>query len=417
MRIKVFERVLPINEVYKNVVRSLESQYEIFNNSQVVNSHFLITAMDSKVNIIIIWGVINEKRNRFFICIDVARPKTTKELPDEDNNSKMIQDYINDLIKELKIETSMDSFENFKLKLFKSLQLKKGLLDMERDIFERVLENLANDFEYNDDLMKYPFSIINKDGSWEEWKKIYDPYLKKIESNILGYNGNFVKTYEYYDFSLPGEHYQRIVDLIAVEKLEYQPSSNKEEENQETMSKEWINLILANKNSKPMRLMKVMKLSEEVRKYLDSLNRSIKSENREIKARLILLSINGFEEKIADYLRENINQDKKYIIPIFVIPPINDEVWHNFRGKYELTRAEKTAKKQAKHYIRIHRQNAEMHNYVKYKVQDAEEKYHNLLEKEKMSKKTTKFLDKWSKILNLESLDEYFDLNTIKEKN
>jgi hypothetical protein len=419
MRIKVIERALPVNDVFEVIVNVFEQEYKVSEESQVINDAFFIFVLTPKSNVVIIQGAKNDEDMRFYISVDAIKLKALNQSSDKKNKSKIIENYLNELIIKLKVSDSVDPFKKNDLKKFKRAKTKKNLVILEREILNKILERFTEKFEYHDDLMQFPFSVIDIDGSWEEWKELYRPYLKELESNMIEYGDQKIKTYENYDFSLAGEFYQRLFDLIAVEQLEIHEKldDSAEGEKKQKTSKTWINFFYAHKKSRAMKLMKLMKLTEEVRKYIGTVNRNIKSEDIEFRARLILISLYGFEKNVKRYLRENINQEKKYIIPIFIIPPINEEIWHNFRGNFELTRAEESAKNEAKHYIRIHQQNSQIHSYINFKVQEAKERYNQLIKREKTSKKVSKFLEKWSKILNLESLHKFINLNEIKQNN
>jgi hypothetical protein len=433
VRIKIFEKLLPLESVFETIIKSLKPKYRISDNSQIFKKFFLIIAHDSKNFIFVIRGAPNNSKNRIILSIVALGIKSLFKLLKLKNNMKLIENHLYDLIMNNDKENSHHPFEKISIDGKDKSKYKKKNLIAEKNILNELLEVFYEKFNYNDDLIKFPFSIFNIDRTWEFWVKIYGPYLKQIETTILTNYNDSIKTYKYYDFGVPKEIFPRIIDLIIIENCEKidesinikdlndQKIENKESDEiaqtDDNIKKQikWIGFIYAYKKLKPMGLIDVLKLSEEVIKFVDIFKKRSCNKGTEIKPVLIFLSIYGYEKRIGKYLRDHLHHDYKRFIPIFIVPPINNEIWHNFNANKGLSQEDKAAKNRAKRYINLYKKDSKIYTYIKHNIQDAKENYSEILDREKEAKDNFEFVKKWYNILNIDKSNE--QLNIMDDKN
>ncbi len=428
LRIKIFEVLLPLDKIYEEIINSLKSLYKISNNSQIFENSFLILTFDSKNYAFVIRGSNNISKNRIILSIVALDIKSLLKLLNLKNNMKLIENHLYDLIIDNASEKELNPFKLISINGL--VKYKKKFLIAERNVLNQILQVLYEKFNYDEALVKFPFSIINTDGPWEFWFKIYNPYLKQIETNIKkNYKGS-IKLYKYYDFAVQKEIFPRIIDLIIIEnsnevknpinsedlkdqKIESNETENKTKEDDK--SSKWIGFIHAYKKTSPMRLIDVLKFTEQVIKFVSIFKKRKLNMATELKPFIIFLSLYGYEKRIGKYLREHLYHDYKRVIPIFIVPPINKEIWHNFDAHEHLSQEEEAAKKRAKKYISLYKKDAKIYTYIKHNIQDAKENYSEILDREKEAKKQFEFVDKWSKILNISKSSEL--LNNLVNKN
>ena len=197
-------------------------------------------------------------------------------------------------------------------------------------------------------LRNYPFSLLDMDGLSEMWQKIYDPYIDLIESKIIMSKNDSLSTIRNHNFAFNNALQQRIADLIVIE-LENQISNpvskssrnnvNKsmekiEDQYSDIVEKENYNLkitfVLANKKIQPLKLIQILKLSDEVKKYSQLLHKKDLKQYSNIIPQIIFISLFGFESSIGDYLRDNLYGEKNRNISVLVVPPIDNNLWNNY---------------------------------------------------------------------------------------
>ena len=197
-------------------------------------------------------------------------------------------------------------------------------------------------------LRNYPFSLLDMDGSLELWQKLYNPYIDLIESKISMSKNDSISTFRNYNFAFNNGFQQRIADLIISE-LEEQISNpvsknsrnklNKsmdkvEDQYSDAIEKEKYNLkitfVFTNKKLQPLKLIQMLKLSDEVKKYTQLLHKKELKQYSKIIPQIIFISLFGFELSIGDYLRDNLHGKLNKNILIMVVPPIDNKLWNNY---------------------------------------------------------------------------------------
>lgn len=197
-------------------------------------------------------------------------------------------------------------------------------------------------------LRKYPFSLLDMDGSSEIWQKIYNPYIDLIENKINMLNNDSISTFRNYNFALNNELRKRTAALIISEleekisnpvstssrnnlseprkKIEDQYSDEEEKENYNLK----ITFVFTNKKTKPLKLMQMLKLSEEVKRYAQLLHKKKLKQYSKIIPQIIFISLFGFEIPIGGYLRDNLHGKLNRNISTMVVPPIDSKLWNNY---------------------------------------------------------------------------------------
>ncbi|MFX1256359.1 MAG: hypothetical protein ACFFAN_00725 [Promethearchaeota archaeon] len=433
MRIKIFEELLPLETFFETIINSLKSQYKISNNSQIFENSFLIIAIDPKNYAFVIRGSTDNSKNRIILLIVALDIKSLLIVLNLKDNTKIIENHLYNLIINDAKEGVLNPFKIIKINGMAKSKYKKKIMMVEGKVLNQILQVIYKKFNYRDNLIKFPFSIFNYDLNWELWVEVYESYLNEIESAITKYSKNSMKVYKYYDFAGSKEILPRIIDLIVIENArEIKGSINISEiKDQEKKNKELdiktktnnnfkksiknIFFFYAHKKLKPIRLINVLKLTQEIIKFVKIFNKENLKKDWEIKPIVIFLSLYGYEERIGKYLSEHLHHDYKNFIPMFVVPPIKNEIWHNIRTNNFLEQEEIDAKNRAKRYIKLHMRNSKNYAFIKHNIEEVKENYNEILEREKEAKKNFEFTKKWSKILNIDKSNEL--LNTLDNKN
>jgi hypothetical protein len=200
----------------------------------------------------------------------------------------------------------------------------------------------------SDILRNYPFSLLDMDGLLEIWQKIYNPYIDLIESKIIMLKNGSISTFRNHNFAFNNAFQQRIADLIISE-LEEQVSNpvskssrnnlNKskekiEDQYSDVVEKENYNLkitfVFTNKKIQPLKLIQMLKLSDEVKKYTQLLHKKELKQYSMIIPQIIFISLFGFEISIGDYLKDNLHGRLNRNILTMVVPPIDNKLWNNY---------------------------------------------------------------------------------------
>ena len=196
-------------------------------------------------------------------------------------------------------------------------------------------------------LRNYPFSLFDMDGLLVNWQKIYKPYIDLIESKISTSKNESIITFRNHNFAFNNALQQRIADLIISELEEKisdpvsnssrndvnKPKEKIEDQYSDGVEKENYNLkitfVFTNKKIQPLKLIQILKLSDEVKKYTQLLHKKELKQYSKIIPQIIFISLFGFETSIGDYLRNNLFGKLNKNISIIVVPPIDNKLWNN----------------------------------------------------------------------------------------
>jgi len=205
---------------------------------------------------------------------------------------------------------------------------------------------------YTNIFSKYPFSLLEMDGSWEIWQKIYSPYIDLIENKIISSKNSSIRIIRNHNFAfnINNAFEQRIVDLIINEveektsnsisnssrnnfekldekiRIEDQYSDDVEKENSNLK----ITFVFTNKKIQPLKLIQMLKLISEVKKFTQLLHKKELKQYFKIIPQIIFISLFGFEASVGDYLRDNLHGKLNRNMSILVVPPIDKKLWNNY---------------------------------------------------------------------------------------
>jgi len=431
MRIKTIEKLFPLDQCYKSIKSYIESQYEIDENSYISGSNLLLLGIDIKDKTVVIRASIDESMNRTYLSIIVLQ---TKEL-----QNSIIEKEVKDVVKSIgkalfKIISKggeagigvINPFIGLAIKGLKFAVIKYGLITTEKQLFSEILNILYEKFGYNDVLMEYPFSITELDGNWELWQDSYHPYLTSIENRLMANRDTSIKTYRNYDFALPEDQNQRIFDLIIVEEKEKKfishnvstgliPRKYAEKFIQRKARKAeygthflQITFVYCNRLTQPLSLIQLTNISEEIGNFAKIFQQKNKDKYIAITPRVIFLSLFGYAENIHKYLQNNNYGEIQGVIPIFVLPPINN-CWHNYK---EVENLNKKEEKELEEVTQIVRMDAQWSG--SYKI--AKLQYDKLSEKKKKFDMYNEISTEWNRILNINLADELLDIVNNKNK-
>lgn len=434
LQIKIFEELLPLESLFNTIKNSLKSQYSISAKSQIFIDSFLIIVINTKKYSFFIRGAIHNLKNRTILTIVAFDIKSFMKLLNFNDELKNFENYLYELITNDANENFLDPFRKISLSSQNISKFRRKIKSAERNILNIILPALYKEFNYQDDLVNYPFSIFRIERTFSFWVEVYGSYLDKIENAILKNDKNSIKVYKYYDFAHSKEVLPRIMDLIIIEDVWKKGGSINAGETNELGVKnskleiktnvneplkeltKWMTFISSHKKLSPMKIIEVLKLSEEIEKFTKILSGKICNNSTTIKPLIIFLSQYGYEERIGKYLRDNLYHDFRNVFPMFIVPPINNGIWHNFSFSDNLSQEDIYAKKRAKRYINLHKKNSQTYSYLAQKFQNAKENYSEIVEKERKSRKNLEFVNKWSKILNINKSNELLKVIDNKKK-
>ncbi len=401
-----------MNEISSTIQKVFKFQFKISKNSIISEDYLLIVGHSEEGLISVAQSSINKNFERTYISILVFNIQSLTEVLKIQQES---QDCIN-LIEEKLIRSLKGDVKNkfcypftelSKFQLEKA-QEKRKIFTLETSILDAIIKDLYHIIKFSDDIMEYPFSVINIDGKWEEWEKIYFPYIELIENNIIKSNLKNTEVHRNYNFALKGDTFQRVIDLLIITKKKSNPELiNQVAEDINPYDYE-ITFIYCNRTSKPFKYMNLLKFVNEIKSFAEKFTNDKKKKCHNIRSQLILISQFGHDLQIKEYLRSHLIGETDYIIPLMVVPPINNEVWHNFI-EYKDSGTQK--RNDLENIIRIGNNKQASSSFKNNMVKSAKSEYDQIIERAKMDKFDKDFLIKWHRILNLSKSMEILKIN------
>ncbi len=406
-----------MNEVSSTIKKIFKSQFKISKNSIISEDYLLIIGHSEEGLISVIQSSINKSFERTCISILVFK---TQSLVEEFNIKQ--ESYSNiSLIEEKLIRSLKDEIKNkfcnpftelSKFQLEKALE-KRGIFTLETRILNAIIKQLYDVIDFTDEIMKFPFSINHIDGKWEEWDKIYHPYIELIENNIRTTDVENTEVYRNYNFAFKNDIFQRIIDLLIISTKESHPETNNKVTEEINPYDYEITFIYCNRTSKPFKYINLLKFVNEIKAFSEKFKNDKKNKCNNIRSQLILVSLFGYDLQIKEYLRNHLIGETDYIIPLIVVPPINNEVWHNFIENEDLTSQKRT---DLETIIRIGSKKQVSPSYRNNMVKAAKSEYALIKERAKMVKFDIDFLNKWCWMLNVSKSKEILKTNKDTEK-
>jgi len=417
IRTKIIEKLITMNEISSTIQKIFKSQFKISKKSIISEEYLLIIGHSEKGLISVIQSSINTSFERTCISILVFK---TQSLVEQLNIKQESHNYIS-LIEEKLIRSLKDEIKNKFCNPFTELskfqlekaQEKRKIFTLEIRILNAIIKQLYHIIDYSDEVMKFPFSINHIDGKWEEWDKIYFPYIELIENNIIKSNIKDSKLYRNYNFAFKSDTFQRIIDLLIITTTKSNPETHNQVLEDINPYDYEITFIYCNRMSKPFKYMNLLKFVNEIKLFSEKFKNDKKNKCHNIRSQLILVSLFGYDLEIKDYLRTHLVREVDYTIPLMLVPPFNNEVWHNFIENKDLKHQKRN---DLENIIRIGDREQVSYSFRNNMVKSAKSEYALIIERDKLIKFDNEFLNKWHWILNVPKSMEILKTNKDTEK-
>lgn len=424
MRVHTFEKIIRLDDIFSLIKTIIKPSFEIDKSSYTDALNLLIIGINRKDQSVIIRSSINKSRNRTsFSILAVDNNQIIDEKNSSDKNitfKHLLGKSLYNLVKNTKNEKNF-VFADLKIKKTdeKNFQLK----EIEKEILVKLLNLLHETYDYNDVLGKYPFSLTDIDGSWEIWYNIYHQYIELLENKFIVVKNNSPKIFRNYDFALENAYFQRIVDLVISEeeKSSGRPFKNtlNNIQNLNDVKEEANNLkitfIFTHKKKAPLKLIQMLKLLEEVKRFTHLIYKKDLRGYNYINPQIIFISLFGFEQSIVNYLRSNLYGKLSKTLALLTIPPIEDKIWHNYFVYSSLEENEYTNSQSSINlakYNNLRRNGAANKNAIT----KIESQYHDLNASKKASDQNYKQLNEWADILSIDDCSKLLDVINSREK-
>jgi hypothetical protein len=406
-----------MNEISSIIKKIFKSQFKISKKSIISEDYLLIIGISEKGFISVVQSSLDKNFERTRISILAFNTKSlAKELKIQQESQNWIDIIEDKLIRSLKTEVKNRFHNPFtelsKLQLEKA-QEKRKIFTLETRILNVLIKHLYQTIDFSDEIMKFPFSVNHIDGKREDWDEIYFPYIELIEKNIIKANLKDTKVYRNYNFALKSDTFQRVIDLLVVSTKDscLDPKSQGTEEINPYDYE--ITFIYCNRSSNSFKYMNFLKFVNEIKSFSDKFKNDKKNECNNIRAQLILISQFGYDLQIKEYLRTHLIREVDYTIPLMLVPPINNKVWHNF-NEYEDLQTQK--RDDLENIIRIGNKRQASYSYRNNMVKSAKSDYAELIARDKVDKNDSEFLTMWHQILNVSESMKILKINKDQQK-
>jgi len=406
-----------MNEISLTIQKIFNSQFKMSKNSIISEDYLLIIGLSEEGLISVVKSSINKNFERTSISIGVFKTQTlAKELNIQQDSHNSINLIEEKLIRSLKDDVKNKFYNPFselsKFQLEKA-QEKRKIFTLETKILNDIIKHLYHLINFSDDILQFPFSIVHVEGKWEEWDKTYFPYIESIENNIIKTDVKNTKLYRNYNFALKSDTFQRVIDLLIITTKETNSEPNNQVTEELNPYDYEITFIYCNRTSKPFKYMNLLKFVNEIKSFSEKFRNDKKNKCNNIRSQLILISLFGYDLEIKDYLRNHLIRETDYIIPLLVVPPINNEVWHNFIENEDLKLQKQN---DLGNIIRIGNKKLVSTSYRNNMVKSAKSEYDQIIERNKLVKFDNDFLSKWHRILDVSNSTEILKFNNDNEK-
>lgn len=405
MRIKIIEKLIPIKQIYATVQKVFNSQLTISKNSLISEESLLILGISEKGLILIIHASLDKEFERTYLSAVLFNIQSLADIFEIHYESiedvKLVEIILLQKLKigdKNKIYYPFTEFSEFQIE---KDQRKRKIFSLESKIISAIINDLHQKFDYSDDIIKFPFSISSADGNWAEWEELYYPYVNSIENGIKNCGVEHTKIYRNYDFALESDIFQRMFDLVLISKQDTNPEILTQLNEVGPLYDYEITFIYCNRSFKPFSYMDLLKLMNEIKNFSSKFKAEKERLCFNIRTNLILISSAGYPPKINKYLRSHLYRDINYIIPIIVVPPMKDDVWHNFFDYEDLIDSKQKKREELGKIIRISKIHEVSPSFRVTRLKDAKSEYEEIIERERMAKVDKDFLTKWFWILDI----------------
>jgi hypothetical protein len=385
MKIKTIEKIINLNELFEIIKEVIQPKFKVDERSTDDENGLILIASDKNSRTVQICAFKDLEFSRTIISILI--------LKENQKNSNFQFKLYNkqDFYNIITSESSLDYSQRKKIEYS----------ELEDKLLKKLLKKVKNRFGYKDRLLNYPFSLTPDFDFNGEYFAIYSKFLDLIERRLVKFGVDSTHIFRYYDFAKNSEIYQRIIDMIVIS-----DKIVKEREN----NTHWMLFIFSNKSQDKLKLLELVKLFGEIKNYSKVIQDKLSKKNQSIKPALVILSTKGFEETLPNYLRNHLYGEFEHIIPIFLIPPSNDDIWHNLNKDRSLTADLKRKQKEVQMKIKRLRMITNPAPYRKDQIDsetkiltDTKDKIHTI-------EKNYKLIDEFSEILSIEKFKQIFNI-------
>ena len=389
MKIKSIEKTINLKDLFEILKEVVQSRFDIDDHSYVKDSNLLFIALSKKSIMIQISAFNDLEFDRTIISLLVLKKN---------------QKPFNHQIVPGDRKSFYSSFKTLDLSSY-SKRTKIEYNELEGKIFQKILQKIKNKFDYKDKLLNFPFSLTSNNNFDGNYYAQYSNFLDNFERKINSFGVNHSQVFRHYDFSKSTEMYQRIFDMIVIsDKLVKEKQNNTY----------WMLFIYSNKSQDKFRVLELVKLFGEIRKYSKTIKRKLKNKNQVIKTGFVVLSIKGFEESLSKYLRNHLYGDFEHIIPIFIVPPYDDKIWHNLNNDRSLTADLAHKKKEVKMKIKRLRIIANPAPYRQDQIDLETKNLSDLKDRMYTTEKNYELIEIFSEILSIEEFKQKAGINKKK---
>jgi len=417
IRTKIIEKLINMNEISSTIQQIFKSEFRISKNSIISEEYLLIIGHSEEGLISVVQASINNDFERTRISILVFNPQSLAEelnIQQESHNFlSLIEGKLIRSVKEGVKNKFCNPFTELSKFQLEKAQEKRKVFTLETRILNDLIKHLYHINDFSDEIMKFPFSINHIEGKWEEWDKIYFPYIELIENNIIKTYTKDTKVYRNYNFAEKGDSFQRIIDLLIVTRKESSPELKTQGTEEIKPFDYEITFIYCNRMSKPFKYMNLLKFVNEIKSFSEKFKNDKKNKCNIIIPQLILVSQFGYDLEIKNYLRTHLVREVDYTIPIMVIPPFNNEKWHNFDENKD---SKPQKRNDLENIIRIGNSEHSSSSFKNNMVKSAKSEYSQIIAKNKLVKFDSDFLNKWHLILDVSKSKEILKINEDNEK-
>ena len=436
MRFYTIEKIISLDDIFSLIKNIIKSSFKIDENSYTDDHNLLIIGINENNQSVIIRGFIDKSKNRTYFSISALHsnqiPEDLKSLNNTIKFRKSIGKILFNVVKNSKENARNYAFANLRIKKPEERKFKDQLIETEKEILMKLIDLLRERFNYDDVLRKYPFSLIDIDGSWEIWYDIYDKYIDLIENNFITSKKTSPKTFRNYDFALDNAYSQRIADLIMYEVEQnsnpaykssgrnfkkvhnnFQTQALDEEEKNSCNLK--ITFIFTHKKRSQLRLIQMLKLLEEVKIFTQLLHEKVFRHYDNIYPQLIFISLFGFEQRVGNYLKDNLYGILSRNISVLAVPPIDNKLWHNYFVNNSLEENEYT-KSQSLIYLKTYNNLKRSGGVKQSEVRKMESKFQEILETKRVSAENSQEINDWIDILSINDYPKLMDIKNSRER-
>jgi len=417
IRTKIIEKLITMNEISSTIQKIFKSQFKISKKSIISEEYLLIIGHSEKGLISVVQASINNIFERTSISILVFNPQSLAEelnIQQESHNFlSLIEGKLIRSVKEGVKNKFCNPFTELSKFQLEKTQEKRKIFSLETRILNDIIKHLYHVNDFSDEIMKFPFSINHIEGKWEEWDKIYFPYIELIENNIIKTYTKDTKVYRNYNFAVKSDSFQRIIDLLIITTKKSSPELKNQGTEEINPFDYEITFIYCNRMSKPFKYMNLLKFVNEIKSFSEKFKNDKKNKCNIIIPQLILVSQFGYDLEIKNYLRTHLVREVDYTIPIMVLPPFNNELWHNFDENKD---SKPQKRNDLENIIRIGNSEHSSSSFKNNMVKSAKSEYSQIIARNKLVKFDSDFLNKWHLILDVSKSKEILEINKDNKK-